>query len=220
MDNDHGIEKEAIPFIPPDDTKKPSYIEVKYTIAGSGFKTQLPVFKGGSAEELLRFLNEFQGAKSKLGYTTYQKLESGIEQLLQGTAKDEWQTVKGTVNPNTNTIATFNARLEAFKSIYSIPEPAAVDNQKSYLLRIRKNDRLIVPQFLDRIKQINLLLAQFPGSNHQQCLTLEEIKRLFYFAMPMKWRTNFINSGQTLHSTTLESLKTYMVYQEHQTDAL
>ena len=41
----------------------------------------------------------------------------------------------------------------------------------------------------------------------------------------MKWRTNFINSGQSLHSTTLETLKTlktlktYMVYQEQQTDA-
>ena len=123
MDNDHGIEKEAISFIPSDKIKKPSYLEVKYTISGSGFKTQLPVFKGGSAEELLRFLNEFQGAKGKLGYNTYQKLESGIEQLLQGTAKDEWSTIKGTVQPNTNTVASFNSRIEAFKQIY-IPEPA------------------------------------------------------------------------------------------------
>ena len=38
--------------------------------------------------------------------------------------------------------------------------------------------------------------------------------------MPMKWRTHFINSGQSLHSTTLKNLKTYMVYQEQQTDAL
>ena len=31
---------------------------------------------------------------------------------------------------------------------------------------------------------------------------------------------NFINSGQSLHITTLETLKTYMVYQEQQTDAM
>ena len=115
MDNDQGIEKEAIPFIPSDEISKPSYIEVKYTISGSGFKTQLPVFKGGSAEELLRFLNEFQGAKSKLGYSSYQKMESGIKQLPQGTAKDKWSMIKGTVEPDTNTIATFNLRIEAFK---------------------------------------------------------------------------------------------------------
>ena len=141
---DHGIEKESISFIPTEENRKPSYIEVKYTISGSGFKTQLPIFKGGSAEDLLRFLNEFQGARSKLGYSNYQKLESGIEQLLQGTAKDEWNTIKGTVQPGTNTLQTFERRIEAFRQIY-IPEPAAVDNQKSYLLRVRKNDRLTVP---------------------------------------------------------------------------
>ena len=218
MDTDQGIEKEAIPFIPTEETKKPSYMEVKYTISGSEFKTQLPVFKGGSAEELLRFLNEFQSSKNKLGYTNYQKLEGGIEQLLQGTAKDEWTTIKGTVDPNSNTIATFNLRIEALKKIY-IPEPAAVENQKSYMLRIKKTDKLTVPHFLDRLKQLNLLLAQFPNSNVQQSFTTDEIKRLFYFSMPMRWRTNFINSGQSLHTTTLESLKTYMVYQEQQTDA-
>ena len=89
MDTDHGIEKESISFIPTEENQKPSYIEVKYTISGSDFKTQLPIFKGGSAEDLLQFLNKFQGARSKLGYSNYQKLESEIEQLLQGTAKDE-----------------------------------------------------------------------------------------------------------------------------------
>ena len=83
MDTDHGIEKESISFIPTEESRTPSYIEVKYTISRSGFKTQLPIFKGGSVEDLLRFLNEFQSTKAKLGYNNYQKLESGIEQLLQ-----------------------------------------------------------------------------------------------------------------------------------------
>ena len=149
MDTDHGIEKESISFIPTEENRKPSYIEVKYTISGSGFKTQLPIFKGSSAEDLLRFLNEFQGARAKLGYCNYQKLESGIEQLLQGTAKDEWNTIKGTVQPGTNILQSFKRRIEALRQIY-IPEPAAVENKKSYLLRVRKIDRLTVPQFLDR----------------------------------------------------------------------
>ena len=37
--------------------------------------------------------------------------------------------------------------------------------------------------------------------------------------MPIRWRTNFINSGQSLHSSSIESLRTYMVQQENQTDA-
>ena len=37
--------------------------------------------------------------------------------------------------------------------------------------------------------------------------------------MPLRWRTNFINSGQSLHESSLEVIKTYMIHQEHQTDA-
>ena len=38
MDADNGIEKESISFISFEEAKTPSYIEVKYTIAGSDFK--------------------------------------------------------------------------------------------------------------------------------------------------------------------------------------
>ena len=107
----------------------------------------------------INLLHTNRGKSAKLGYNNYQKLESGIEQLLQGTAKDEWATIKGTVQPGTNTIQIFDRQIEVLQKIY-IPEPAAVENQKSYLLRVKKNDRLTVPQFLDRLKQINLLLSQ------------------------------------------------------------
>ena len=129
METDQGIEREAIPFLPSTEKQKNSFLEVKYTISDSTFKTQLPIFRGGSADDCLRFLYEFENSKSKLGYTTYQKLESGLEQLLQGTAKSEWSTIKGTVQPGTNSVNSFAARLEAFRLIY-IPEPAAIKNKK------------------------------------------------------------------------------------------
>ena len=137
METDQGIEKEVIPFLLPTEKSKTSYLEVKYTISESTFKTQLPIFKGGTAEEFLQFIYEFDHAKNKLGYNTYKKLESGLEQLLQGTAKDEWNTIKGTVQPNTRTVQSFGAMIEAFCLIY-IPEPAAIDNQKSYMQRVKK----------------------------------------------------------------------------------
>ena len=101
METDQGIEREAILFLPPTEKLKTSFLEVKYTISESTFKTQLPIFKGGTAEEFLRFIYEFEHAKNKLGYNTYQKLKSGLEKLLQGTTKVEWSTIKGTVQPNT-----------------------------------------------------------------------------------------------------------------------
>ena len=47
-----GIEKEAIPFTLPANEVQPKTLEVKYTLSGSIFKMQLPIFKEGSAEEL------------------------------------------------------------------------------------------------------------------------------------------------------------------------
>ena len=41
----------------------------------------------------------------------------------------------------------------------------------------------------------------------------------FYLDMPLRWRTNFINSSQDLHESSLEVIKTYMIQQEYQTNA-
>ena len=149
-----GIEKESIPFYKSQDTKNIKTMEIKFTLSGSSFKTQLPIFREGNVEDLLHFLYEFNQSKSKLGYTTHQKLESGLEQLLQGNARNEWNTIQTTISPNVNTIAAFSQRVTAFKRLY-IPEPSAIDNQRNYLMRIKKNDKLSVPQFLDRLKHIN-----------------------------------------------------------------
>ena len=46
-------------------------------------------------------------AKTTLGYNSYQKLESGLEQLLQGTALSAWNTIKAIVQLNINTLLTF-----------------------------------------------------------------------------------------------------------------
>ena len=143
-ENDSGIEKETIAFYSDKGEDKTKIIEVKFTLSGSAFKLQLPVFNQGNAEEFLHFIHEFLQAKSKLGYNTGAKLESGLEQLLQGNARQEWNTIKNTVAPNVNTVASFNERILAFKRLY-IPDPSAVDIQKNYIQNIRKNDRLTVP---------------------------------------------------------------------------
>ena len=91
MEQDLGIEKEIITFLPSSKKKKNSFLEIQYTISGTQFKKQLPIFKGGSAEDLLYVLHKFMEAKVKISYSTYQKLESGLEKLLQGTALSAWK---------------------------------------------------------------------------------------------------------------------------------
>ena len=84
---------------------------------------------------------------------------------------------------------------------------------------MKKKNEFTVPQFLDRLKHINMLLAQFQDASNKDCFSADKIKKLFYHSMPVRWHTNFINSGQTLQETDLDALRTYMVQQEMQTDA-
>ena len=64
-----------------------------------------------------------------------------------------------------------------------------------------------------------MLIAQFPGTTNADSFTPTEVKRTFYHVMPTDWHTNLINSGQSLQTTMVEALHTYMVQQESQTDA-
>ena len=78
-ENDLGIEKETISFYTNQESNPPMTLEIKFTLSGSSFKTQLPVFRKGNSEEFLHFLYKFNQAKNKLDYTSHQKLESGLE---------------------------------------------------------------------------------------------------------------------------------------------
>ena len=62
-------------------------------------------------------------------------------------------------------------------------------------------------------------MSQFPNASESDTFNSEELKRVFYTSMPLRWRTNFVNSGQNVQQVSLEALRTYMVQQEAQTDA-
>ena len=117
---DTGIERETIPFYSTKTETNTKFLEIKYTLSGSTFKLQLPIFKEGLPEEFLHFLHEFTQARNKLGYTNAQKLESGLEQLLQGNARQEWNTVKTTTLPGVQTIVAYNERINLYKK-YTFP---------------------------------------------------------------------------------------------------
>ena len=89
------------------------------------------------------------------------KLGSGLEQLLQGNTRNEWNIIKSTIQPNSLTIVIFNERITLFKKLY-IPEPSAVDNQHNYLQQIYKNDKYMELQFLHRLKHVKMLIDLFP----------------------------------------------------------
>ena len=57
--------------------------------------------------------------------------------------------------------------------------------------RVRKDGKYTVPQFLDWLKHINMLLSQFPSETDSNCFTPTEIKKIFYCFMPTLWYKNF-----------------------------
>ena len=87
-DLDTGIEKETISFYPSNPTVTKA-IKIKFSLSGSSFKLQLPVFKQGNAEDFMHFLHKFHEAKGNLGYNTCLKLESGLKHLRQGNSHNE-----------------------------------------------------------------------------------------------------------------------------------
>ena len=84
-------------------------------LPGSTFKTQSPIFKVGSAEEFLHFLYQFIQVKIKLGYAIYQKLESRLDQMLYENAQNNWNTIKNTVQPNSQRVPIFHELITAHK---------------------------------------------------------------------------------------------------------
>ena len=158
---DTGIQKEAISFFPSYLSITIKTLEIKFTLSESILKTQPPVFKEGIPEEFLYYIHEFSSAKAKIGHTTYPKLRSGREQLLQGNTCNEWNTIKSSIQPRSQMVTIFNGRITAFKKLY-IPKPSAVDNQYNYLQQIYEHDKYMKHQFLHRLKHINILINLFP----------------------------------------------------------
>ena len=78
----------------------------------------------------------------------------------------------------------------------------------------QKNNKLSVPQFLNQMKHINMLISQFSSADKDSIFNTDEIKKLFYHSMPVRWCTNFLNSGQDIQEVFTEVLRTYMVQQE------
>ena len=121
---------------------------MKYCLSESAFKTQVLTFQGGSAEESPSFFMSLNTERINQGIqSVYQKLESGLEQLFQGTGKDDWSPNKGAIQLGTDSGQSFTAHIDDFRSIYT-PEPAVIKNKKTYLQRVRKINKLSIPLFL------------------------------------------------------------------------
>ena len=205
-----GTEMQSISFYSSPDTKNDKTLEIKYTLSGSLFKTQLPIFREGSTEEVLI---------SSMNFTNPN--QNQVIQITRNLRVDQSSCYKATIVMSGTQLRPLYHQIPKQQQLLPkdlllskknyIPEPLAIDNQCNYLQRVRKNDKLSVPQFLDKLKHINMLISQFPKAKDTDIFTRGEIKKIFYHSMPARWRTNFINLGQNVKTTSLDNLRAYMV---------
>ena len=112
-----ALKRKPSPLLPLTTRARPN-MEIKYkmsNIVPSGHNYP-SLWKDLLKNYYTSFMNSTE-PKKKLGYSTYQKLESGLVQILQDNARNEWNTIKTTVNPSVNTLNSFNECITAFKRI-------------------------------------------------------------------------------------------------------
>lgn len=137
MDN-----KEVISLVSSYNQDKVKTVPIKYNDTdGNEYKLEAPIFKGGNAEEFLYFMREYQDLCDKVPYSTRDSKAKALESLFKGTELTTWKKCVRTIRPGSNTDLTFSQRLLQFKKTY-IPQRKALDNQKDYTRKIKKNDSL------------------------------------------------------------------------------
>ena len=204
--NAEAGEKETIPLLREYDSSTLAVTKIEYVSNRTHFKAYLPRYSSGTPEEFLSFLQELKENAVKIDYNTWDKEEKGMEQLLSGQAQRDWSTQKQLIQPGIQDEQAYRARILAWKQSI-ITDPSAIENQKTYMLQMKKFDKFTVPQYWDRISHMNLLIQQFPNATAADSFSHRELKRIFFTSMPARWKTNFINAGLDQHNSSVEEIK-------------
>jgi hypothetical protein len=164
---------------------------------------------------LLRTLREFDdvAAATRLDLNSGPLKYEFFRKCIGGTVRDDWDLAR---EGKANTPAGFNAARTAFIQMYL--EEDDLEDQKTYLVQVKKPFKMSVADCAHRAKFINALMKQFPGSGGDSPFSEHEMRNLIYNMMPARWKTNFVNSGQAVSSTTTRKLVRYMTLQQQLTE--
>ena len=175
-------------------------------------KIAIPIYNSpGTAEDLLRTIQRFKRATSKLGWTTGPKKFSIFELLLSGPIEITWDNITNEVN---QTNETFKECLDQLIRTI-IPQDDAFLLQKEHLSDVHKTRETTVSAFAARLEDLNLLSAELPGKDEDDKIFSDyELTRLLFKAMPKLFRHKFRLTGRTLTTETFESLKEYFLVLE------
>jgi hypothetical protein len=142
-------------------SKDANSVELKYTdMDGSVDKTKLNVYEDGSDEEFLKLIKEFNNYvdtydiwdDEHAAHTIYKN----FRHCLAGAARDLWDQINVVEEDQARDELTFQEHLKEL--IDAVLGEGALHNQKEYLKKTPKPEKITVKQWINRIKNINSYL--------------------------------------------------------------
>ena len=158
----------------------------------STYELTVPFFRSGTPEELLLFIKSLKKVIVGQAITSGPNQYSLARHLLQGDALAAFE--KAAPAQTSETIATFKECLEELKK-HIFPQ-RALANQKRYMRRfLRKPRDMSVREFAARLNEINEYLSDFPPSNENNKLLMDELMDIAEFSVPATWQKTMIMHG-------------------------
>jgi len=110
-------------------------------------------------------------------------------------------------------VANFDLAYNAFKA--NILSRLNYYDQLEYLRTLRKPGPMSVEDFERELQTLNDYAIQFPDApDDAEGLTNDEMKRLFYHAMPTSWQRAYTYAGYRYNTSTFDQLLKFMEIQE------
>jgi hypothetical protein len=163
-------------------------------------KRKVPSTDGGSIEEILYCLKEFQEAAAALNFDTGDELFTNFFRILKSCAKNDWDYI--VMNIPNPTPALFDAAIEQWKQEMILP--SARQTMVDYLEAISKPRNMTVEAFVNRIKVMVHYIGDipFPGAD-PPTISQTKMKNIIFWAMPVAWQTNFlrVHKVSTVHES-------------------
>ena len=193
------------------------------------YKYPYLVFEDGTVKDLLLWKNQVEEVIGKKPIKTPEAKFSMVRNMLDGAARDRWDTIveRETKRTTTNSLGvevdakgetevTFSVTCELFKRSWFKPTSRALTIQRDYLqhnIRFPTKAELTLEEFFNRVLNINSKLRDFPtplGYSGNKYFSDEELKFLILRALPHYCTLQVHKSGRTLDQFTLDSLREFL----------
>ena len=207
-----------IPLVSEYDTDDVQYIEHTLKIRDDQGREEIsrmkvPIIGNSSNDEaFLTFLYKFGRARQCFEWTDGATLFRKFEMSLEGSFQKQWTRFL------TEDVRDDNRDEELFdlcvaNLVNERYEHDACSDMIDYLRSIRKPKSLTAKMLLSRLEEIIEAMQQLPNAPNP-IFSEDELKRIYLKAFPISWQENFLHSGRTAGTATLEGIRQYMTLQE------